>query len=147
MGHCQPVELQTGWPTALDSPEYAADFNEEKIIGEDVSAVRTEEQTVIARFWDGTAATFWNRGAVSAALERHTTLSENARLFALLNVAMADAAISCWDAKYFFEFWRPITAIRNASSDGNPDTEQQDGTGHRSSSHLRTPITPPGTRT
>lgn len=121
-----PSSFRPAGPPPLDSPEYAADFNEEKIIGEDVSTVRTEEQTVIARFWYGTAATFWNRAAVSAALERHTTLSENARLFALLNMAMADAAISCWDAKYFFEFWRPITAIRNASSDGNPDTEQQD---------------------
>ena len=53
------------------------------------------------------------------------TLSDNARLFALLNVAMTDAVISCWDAKDFFEFWRPITAIRLADTDGNPDTMPQ----------------------
>ena len=53
------------------------------------------------------------------------TLSDNARLFALLNVAITDAVISCWDAKYFFEFWRPITAIRLADTDGNPDTIPQ----------------------
>ena len=78
-----------------------------------------------ARFWAGTALTFWNRAAATDAVRQHTTLPETARLFALLNVAMADGVISCWDAKYFYEFWRPITAIRLASTDGNPDTAEQ----------------------
>ena len=67
----------------------------------------------------------WNRIAADTALQSHATLSENARLLALLNVAMADAAIACWEAKYFYEFWRPITAITLASTDGNPDTAEQ----------------------
>ena len=63
--------------------------------------------------------------ATLVAAECHITLSENARLLALLNVAMADAVISCWDAKYNYNFWRPITAIELASTDGNPNTEGQ----------------------
>jgi hypothetical protein len=61
------------------------------------------------------------------AANRHTTLSENARLFALVNIAMADAAIACWDAKYHYVFWRPITAIALADTDGNPATMPEPG--------------------
>jgi hypothetical protein len=96
-----------------------------KLVGERVSAARTADQTQSARFWAATALSFWNRAAVSAALQRHTTLSENARLFALLNVAVADAVIAAWDSKYYFELWRPITAIRLASTDGNDATVEQ----------------------
>lgn len=112
-------------PPALNSLEYAADVNEVKLVGELSSAARTADQTESARFWAGTAASVWNRAAATAARRRHTTLSENARLFALLNIATADAVIACWDNKYFFEFWRPITAIRLASTDGNPLTIEQ----------------------
>jgi hypothetical protein len=87
--------------------------------------VRTADQTTAARFWAGTALTFWNRAAASAVLQRHTSLLDTARIFALLNVAMADGAISCWEAKYHYEFWRPITAIQLAATDGNPDTAEQ----------------------
>ena len=107
----------------LTSAQYAAEFNEVKLVGEAVTLARTADQTVAARFWAGTAAGFWNRAAAAASRERHLTLSDNARLFALLNVAIADAVISCWDAEYFFEFWRPITAIREANTDGNPATD------------------------
>jgi hypothetical protein len=100
-----------------------------KLVGERVSAARTADQTESARFWAGTALSFWNRAAATAALQRHTTLSENERLFALLNVAVADAVIAAWDSKYYFELWRPITAIRLASTDGNDATiEQSDWT-------------------
>ena len=112
-------------PPSLTSAAYAADFDEVKEIGELTSAVRTADQAEAARFWNGTAMTFWNRAAESAAIRRHTTLSENARLFALLNTAMADGIISAWAAKYHYEYWRPITAIRLASTDGNPGTEEQ----------------------
>jgi hypothetical protein len=112
-------------PPSLTSFEYAADFNEVKAIGEASSAVRTPDQTEAARFWAGTAPTFWNRAAVAAALARNTTLSQNARLFALLNIAMADAGIAVWESKYHFEYWRPLTAIRLASTDGNPGTMEQ----------------------
>jgi hypothetical protein len=120
-----PSSFRPDGPPALTSVEYAADVNEVKALGALVGSTRTEEQTTIGRFWAGTAPTFWNRAATDAARQRHTTLSENARLFALLNMAMIDAGISCWDAKYFFEFWRPITAIQLASLDGNPLTIEQ----------------------
>jgi hypothetical protein len=112
-------------PPSLTSLEYARDFDEVKAIGAAASTTRTAEQTTIARFWGSTAPTFWNRAAASAAARRHTSLSQNARLFALLNLAMADAGISSWDAKYFFEFWRPFHAIRLASTDGNGLTDEQ----------------------
>jgi hypothetical protein len=112
-------------PPALNSLEYAADVNEVKLVGAQASAVRTADQTESARFWAGAAASVWNRAAATAARRRHTTLSANARLFALLNAAAADAIIASWDNKYFFEFWRPITAIRLAGSDGNSLTIEQ----------------------
>jgi hypothetical protein len=95
--------------------------------GEAGSLTRSADQTTSARFWGGTAAAFWNRAAASASRARHLSLSDNARLFALLNVAIADAVISAWDAKYHFELWRPITAIRLADTDGNPATLVQPG--------------------
>ena len=120
-----PSSFRPGGPPSLTSLEYAQDFNEVKAIGSATSLVRTAEQTTIARFWGATAPTFWNRAAVNAAIAQHTTLSQNARLFALLNMAMADAGISTWEAKYLFELWRPMTAIRQASLDGNSLTEEQ----------------------
>jgi hypothetical protein len=97
--------------------QYFVDLNETRTMGQDTSALRTDDQTKAARFWASTTANyFWNGVAVRLANERHTTLSENARLFAALNVTMADAGIVCWDAKYTYVFWRPITAIRAANS-------------------------------
>jgi hypothetical protein len=115
-------------PPALDSEQYAADYNEVKALGAEVGSTRTEEQTEIALFWaDGvgteTPPGHWNSIAQIIADARGNTLEQNARLFALLNIAMADAAICAWDAKYTFNFWRPVTAIRNADTDGNPATE------------------------
>jgi membrane-associated phospholipid phosphatase len=103
-------------PPALDSQQYAADYNEVKELGAAVGSTRTEDQTQIALFWaDGagteTAPGHWNSIAQIIADARGNTLEENARLFALLNIAMADAAICAWDAKYTFDFWRPVTAI------------------------------------
>jgi hypothetical protein len=112
-------------PPALTSAQYAADVNEVKLVGEATSAARTAEQTLSARFWAGTVTAFWNRAAATESRARGLSLRENARLFALLNVAGADAIISCWDAKYHFELWRPITAIRLADTDDNPLTTAQ----------------------
>ena len=120
-----PSSFRPPGPPSLTSAAYTAAFNEVKSVADTNSTTRTVDQTMAARFWAGTALMFWNRAAATAALKRHTTLSETARLFALLNLAMADGAISCWDAKYYYEFWRPITAIRLASTDGNPDTGEQ----------------------
>jgi hypothetical protein len=103
-------------PPSLDSQQYAADYDEVKELGAAVGSTRTEEQTEIALFWADGAGTetppgHWNSIAQTIADARGNTLEENARLFALLNIAMADAAICSWDAKYTFNFWRPVTAI------------------------------------
>jgi len=103
-------------PPSLDSQQYAADYEEVKELGAAVGSTRTEDQTEIALFWADGAGTetppgHWNSIAQVIAAARGNTLEENARLFALLNIAMADAAICAWDAKYTFDFWRPVTAI------------------------------------
>jgi hypothetical protein len=108
-----PSQFRPGGPPALGSARYAADFNETRSMGSASSASRSADQTIAARFWNASTASFyWNRIAVSLGAQRHTTLSENARLLALLDIAMADAGIACWDAKYHYVFWRPVTAIR-----------------------------------
>jgi membrane-associated phospholipid phosphatase len=103
-------------PPSLDSQQYAADYEEVKELGAAVGSTRTEDQTEIALFWADGAGTetppgHWNSIAQIIADAQGNTLEENARLFALLNIAMADAAICAWDAKYTFDFWRPVTAI------------------------------------
>jgi hypothetical protein len=122
-----PSQFRPPGPPAVTSDQYAADFNEVKEIGSNNSATRSAEQTEIAVFWNGNTPAFWNRIATSVAAERHLKLEEKARLLALLNVAMADGVIACWDAKYTYVFWRPITAIRLASTDGNPATAEDAG--------------------
>jgi hypothetical protein len=132
-GHVTPFALLSGsqfrpaGPPALSSTAYATAFNEVKSVGSANSTTRTAEQTQIANFWaDGTGTEtppgHWNDIAQNVALARHNSLAQNARLFALLNIALADAAIACWDAKFTYNFWRPITAIRNANLDGNSAT-------------------------
>src|SRR5438128_1698218 len=111
-------------PPSLDSQRYAADYNEVKELGAAVGSTRTEEQTQIALFWADGAGTetppgHWNSIAQIIAAAQGNTLEENARLFALLNIAMADAAICAWDAKYTFHFWRPVTAIAFAEPELN----------------------------
>jgi hypothetical protein len=114
-------------PPKLTSSEYTRDFNEVKRLGGRNSRARTADQTLIAWFWDDGAGTctppgHWNLIAQVVARQQGNTLSENARLFALLNFALADAGMACWECKYKFRLWRPITAIRQADRDGNPDT-------------------------
>ena len=114
-------------PPALDCARYAEDLNEVKRLGGKDSKERTEEQKLAARFWSDFSYTVtppghWNEIARHVALERKLPLAENARLFALLNMAMADAAIVCWDAKYTYDSWRPVTAIHQADTDGNDAT-------------------------
>ena len=113
-------------PPALTSSQYTADFNEVKLLGSLNSVARTQAQTDLALFWNSSGGPpyLWNRVATRLAAERHTTLSENARALALLNLSMADAAISVWANKKNFLFWRPITAIQLADTDGNPATIQ-----------------------
>jgi hypothetical protein len=115
-------QFRPGPPPALDSRRYARDFDELKAIGSIASTVRTEEQTDLARFWIATGAQNWNPAARQAAIARGLRLSENARVFALLNLAGADAFIASWDAKFAYNQWRPVTAIRAAGGDANQET-------------------------
>ena len=108
---------------ALKTAEYAADYNELKTMGVLTGSGRNADHTQVALFWAGNTPLFWNRIASDLSAARHLTLTQNARLFALLNVAMADAGIACWDGKYRYVFWRPVTAIRNGDLDNNPATD------------------------
>jgi hypothetical protein len=137
-----PSQFRPAGPAALTSARYARDFNETKTMGNMASTTRTPDQTVSAWFWASATANYlWNSVAVSltsggsaAADEaadhdsqnRHQadSLLQNARLLAQLNVAIADATIACWDAKYTYLFWRPVTAIPLAATDGNPATTE-----------------------
>src|SRR5262249_48096007 len=119
-------------PPALDSVSYTNALSEVQSLGRAVGSSRTPEQTQIARFWaDGpgtiTPPGHWNQIAADIATDRGLSLADNARLLAELNFALADAAIVAWDAKYDYTFWRPITAIREADTDNNADTESESG--------------------
>ena len=114
-------------PPALTSAQYASDFNEVKSFGSRSSSTRTAQQTQIAFFWDDNGGVQWNRIAVAVAAHHHNTLSENARLLAMLNIALADAGIAAWDGKYFYSSWRPVTAIPLGATDSNPWTEADPG--------------------
>jgi hypothetical protein len=131
-----PGQFRPAGPPELTSARYAADFNETKTMGSMSSTTRTADQTIFAWFWaSSTASYLWNNVALSL-IDRardssgddgrrgqhHTSTLENARLLALLNLAIADAAIGCWEAKYTYVFWRPVTAIPLADTDGNPAT-------------------------
>jgi len=132
-GQVRPFGLESGdqfrphAPPSLTSPQYAADVEQVRLLGRLDSAARTPEQTQIALFWgygpgSSTPAGHWNQITQTIARQQNNSLAENARLFALLNMAMADAAIVSWDCKYTFQLWRPITAIQLADTDGNPRT-------------------------
>ena len=120
-------EFRSAPPPALDSPEYAAAVDQVMRNGGHQSSQRTAEQTEIALFWADGAGTatppgHWNRIATDVTLAKQTNLLETARTFALMNIAMADAGIASWDAKYHYDLWRPIDAIRQADQDGNAAT-------------------------
>jgi hypothetical protein len=135
-------QFRPAGPPALTSAQYAKDFNETKLMGSQTSAARTSDQTVYSWLWaTGSASYLWNHVALSLIEARknhddddehdgrndpgrnhHDTLLRNARILASLDVAIADAAIGCWDAKYTYNFWRPITAIRETADDGNAAT-------------------------
>jgi membrane-associated phospholipid phosphatase len=116
-------QFRPGGPPALTSARYAAVFNETKSMGSLSSSTRTADQTLASSFWNSSTSSFyWNRIALFLGAERHTTLTENALLLAAMNIAMADAGIACWEAKYYYVAWRPVTAIRLADTDGNPAT-------------------------
>ena len=110
-------------PPSLKSGEYVDAFNEVKSIGIAGSTTRTADQTVIGKFWNGNIQDFWNEIAQTAAVAHHLSLIQSARLFALLDISLADTAISFFDAKYIYNFWRPVTAIRLAGEDNDSRTQ------------------------
>jgi hypothetical protein len=118
-----PSQFLPAPPPPLGSAQYARDFNEVKTLGSSTSALRTPFQTETAKFWQGdTPAAIWNRVADDLAERTDASLLTNARVLALMNMALADAVIAIWNAKNTFDTWRPITAIRQAAADSNPDT-------------------------
>lgn len=125
-------QFRQGPPPPPYSAEYARDFNEVKRLGRADSRFRTAEQSQIALFWADNAGTatppgHWILIAIDISEQQHLTLIENARLFALLGIGLADAGIVSWDMKYFYGNWRPITGIQNADQDGNPATVADKG--------------------
>ena len=109
-------------PPALTDKEYIRDLAEVQSLGEIDSKTRTQEQTLIGNFWSGKIQDYWNEIAQTAALAHNLNLEQSARLFALVNFGMADAAISFFEAKYIYHFWRPVTAAELTDGDWLPLT-------------------------
>lgn len=110
-------------PPPLTSEAYARAFNEVKTLGQNTSTVRTADQSLIGRFWGGAIQNYWNEITQTAALAHGLDVARSARLFALLNLSLADTVIAFYDAKYTYRLWRPVTAIRAADQDGNAQTD------------------------
>ena len=126
--HVTPFALESanqfrpGPPPALTSDTYSDGFNEVKALGIVNSTASTADQALTGRFWNGAIQNYWNEITQTAALEHNLTTAQSARVFALLNLAIADSVIAFYDAKYTYNFWRPVTAIRAADTDNNPET-------------------------
>ena len=116
-------QFRPGPPPELTSDTYSDAFNEIKDVGFITSTTRTADQTQIGMFWNGNIQDFWNEIAQTAALSHRLNLEDSARLFALLNISLADTTIAFFEAKYVYNFWRPVTAVRLADTDGNPQTD------------------------
>ena len=117
-------QFRPSGPPALTSSRYAEDVNNVQRLGGLTSSARTAEQTEIARFWSDFSYTVtppghWNQIAQAISSVKRLSAGDEVRLFALLNIALADVAIACWDSKYAYNFWRPVTAIRAAADDSN----------------------------
>jgi len=114
--------FRPGHPPALDSEMYADAFNEVKLVGIANSATASADQALTGKFWNGPIQNYWNEITQTAALAHKLTTAQSARLFALLDLTIADSVIAFYDAKYTYQFWRPVTAIRAADTDGNAQT-------------------------
>jgi membrane-associated phospholipid phosphatase len=115
-------QFRLGPPPALTSAEYTAVFDEVKSLGIANSTAATADQALIGRFWNGAIQNYWNEITQTAVHAHQLTTAQTARVFALLNLTLADEVIAFYDSKYTYNFWRPVTAIRAAATDGNPDT-------------------------
>lgn len=129
-GKVTPFGLQSGDqfrpkpPPALKTGKYAKDYNEAKEVGDASSTTRTQEQSNLAQWAAMTSpVNLWNPVAVQVIAGQKRSLTEKARIFALLNMAMCDGSIATFEAKYFYHFWRPVTAIHDGDLDGNTRTE------------------------
>ena len=116
-------QFRPGGPPKLTGDRYSDAFDQVKSLGIADSTTATPDQALTGRFWNGAIQNYWNEIAQTASLAHGLTTAQNARLFALLNLSFADGVIAFYDAKYTYNFWRPVTAIRAAAADGNPDTE------------------------
>lgn len=123
----KPESFRPGPPPALTSDKYTREYNEAKAKGSILShpatpACPAPDETDKARFWAGNYAVQWNQAIRDVAVDRQLGLGDTARLLALANLAVADAGIAVWDSKIHYNYWRPITAIREGDNDGNPNT-------------------------
>ena len=127
------TQFEPGPPQTLASPTYGDDFNLVLRLGRNTDSTRSEEQSLLAPFWEGNATVHWNQAANQLARANHLSISASNRLLAVLNIAMADTAFTIWNAKRHYGMvatevtWRPITAIALAESDGNPGTAAEPG--------------------
>jgi hypothetical protein len=116
-------QFRPGGPPRLTGDRYSDAFDQVKSLGIAGSTTATADEALTGQFWNGAIQNYWNEIAQTASLAHSLTTAQYARLFALLNLSFADGVIAFYDAKYTYNFWRPVTAIRAAAADGNPDTE------------------------
>jgi PAP2 superfamily len=116
-------QFRPGSPPVLTSDRYSDAFDQVKSLGIAGSTTATADEALTGGFWNGAIQNYWNEIAQTASVAHNLTTAQNARLFALLNLSVADGVIAFYDAKYTYNFWRPVTAIRAAVADGNPETE------------------------
>lgn len=121
-------QFRPGPPPDLKSPQYARDYNETKELGSQKSNTRTAEQSDAVKFWSqANLGSAWQEVARQLSAAKGLSVADNARLFALLNMGVANTFITDWDAKFTYNYWRPVTAIRNGDQDGNDATERDAG--------------------
>jgi len=116
-------QFRPGGPPKLTSDRYTDAFDLVKTFGIAGGTAASADEALTGKFWNGAIQNYWNEIAQTASLAHELTTAEIARLFALLNLSFADGVIAFYDAKYTYNFWRPVTAIRAAATDGNPDTD------------------------
>jgi len=117
-----PARFRAPPPPELTSAQYTRDYNEVMAKGALTGSTRTPEETDIAYFWTDNFVVQWNRAIRGVVERRVPNMGNRARLFALANMSVADAVITSWDSKLFYNFWRPLNAIREGEFDGNPNT-------------------------
>jgi hypothetical protein len=115
-------QFRPGPPPRLTGDEYTDAFNEIESLGIENSTTATPDEALTGQFWNGAIQNYWNEITQTASLAHNLRTAESARLFALVNLSLADGVIAFYDAKYTYNFWRPVTAIRDANTDNNPET-------------------------